>query len=108
MTVGDRIKEQRIAHGLSQTELAKHLNTTKQAIHKYENNIVTNIPMDKVEILANLFSVSPAYLMGWEKEKPTEDEDSRLVNEFVDLFQKLSDEQQELIIASIKGILSNQ
>ena len=34
-------------------------------------------------------------------------DDSRLL-EFVDLFQKLTNEQQSLIISQIKGILSNQ
>ena len=40
MTIGKRIRHERLKCGLSQEELAKALSTTKQAIYKYENNIV--------------------------------------------------------------------
>ena len=35
---------------------------------KYENNIVTNIPSIKLQSIAKVLEVSPAYLMGWENE----------------------------------------
>ncbi len=75
MTKGEKIRSLREQFKLTQTELAKRLNTTKQNIYKYENNIVTNIPSDKIEIMADIFSVSPAYIMGWESEN-----DSRPLN----------------------------
>lgn len=65
MSKGDIIKELRIKAGLTQTELADALNTTKQAIYKYETNVVTNIPSDKIETMSKIFNVSPAYIMGW-------------------------------------------
>ncbi|MCI8348704.1 MAG: helix-turn-helix transcriptional regulator [Firmicutes bacterium] len=68
MAVGDRIKELRRQHNLTQDELAMRMGTTKQTIHKYENNIVTNIPSDKIEQLAKIFDVTPSYIMGWEEE----------------------------------------
>jgi len=66
MTKGERIKELRLKHNMSQEELAKVLNTTKQAIWKYEHNTVTNIPTDKIEIMANLFHVTPEYICCWD------------------------------------------
>ena len=66
MTVGERIKEARIQLGLSQVEFADKINVSKQTLYKYENNIITNIPSDKIEAAATLSGVSPAYLMGWE------------------------------------------
>lgn len=33
--------------------------------YKYENNIISNIPSDKVEAIAEVLKISPAYLMGW-------------------------------------------
>ncbi len=68
MKIGDRIKELREQHGMTQAELAKIVNTTKQNIYKYENGIITNIPADKIQIMANYFNVSPAYIMGWNEE----------------------------------------
>ena len=70
MTIGSRIKELRESNHLTQTELAEKLGTTKQTIYKYENGIITNIPSDKIEIMAKLFDVSPMYIMCWE-DKPT-------------------------------------
>lgn len=65
MSIGSRIKEQREFMGISQTDLARMCNISKQTLYKYENNIVTNIPNDKVEIIAEKLNVSAAYLMGW-------------------------------------------
>lgn len=66
MTVGERIKEIRKRLGMSQVAFADKINVSKQTLYKYENNIITNIPSDKIEAAAELGNVSPAYLMGWE------------------------------------------
>ena len=66
MTVGERMKEIRKRLGMSQVAFADKINVSKQTLYKYENNIITNIPSDKIEAAAELGNVSPAYLMGWE------------------------------------------
>ncbi len=71
MDIGKLIKQFREQKGLTQDELAKHIKTTRQTIFKYENGIVTNIPMDKLVIIAKVLDVSPAFLMGWESSNPT-------------------------------------
>ena len=68
MTIGERIKATRKRQRVSQVELAEKTHTLKQTLYKYENNIITNIPSDKVESIARALGVSPAYLMGWEDE----------------------------------------
>lgn len=68
MTIGERIKSLRESKRITQTELAEKLGTTKQNIYKYENGIITNIPSDKIELMAKCFEVSPGYIMGWEDE----------------------------------------
>lgn len=70
VTVGDRIRQVRQEQDVTQQELADYIGVSKQAVYKYENNIVTNIPTDKVDAIAKRLKVSPAYLMGWE-EQPT-------------------------------------
>ena len=67
MTIGERIKEVRERLGLNQVEFADKINVSKQTLYKYENNLITNIPSDKIEATAKLGNVSPAYIMGWEK-----------------------------------------
>lgn len=68
MTVGDRIRKVRQEQDVTQQELADYIGVSKQAVYKYENNIVTNIPTDKVDAIAKRLKVSPAYLMGWEEQ----------------------------------------
>lgn len=65
VTVGDRIKQVRESKGMTQGELGKSCGVTKQTIFKYENNIITNIPLDRLEMIADALVVSSAYLMGW-------------------------------------------
>ena len=69
MTIGERIKRLRELKGISQIDLAKQINISKQNLYKYENNIITNIPSDKIERISQVLRVSPAYLMGWEVSK---------------------------------------
>lgn len=65
MNVGDRIKLRRKEIGMSQTDLANEVGSTKQNIYKYENGIITNIPSDKIEAISAALCTTPAYLMGW-------------------------------------------
>lgn len=67
MTIGERIKNMRLKLGMSQVEFADKINVSKQTLYKYENNVITNIPSDKIEAAARLGNVSPSYLMGWEE-----------------------------------------
>lgn len=69
MEIGKRIKTLREQKGISQTELAEKSKSSKQTIYKYENGIITNIPSDKIELIAKILDVTPSYLMGWEEEK---------------------------------------
>lgn len=73
MTKGERIKELREKTGMTQEELAQKLHTTKQTIHKYEKNIVTNIPSDRIEELAKVLDSTPEYILGWEKVQKNND-----------------------------------
>ena len=66
MTIGDRIRATRLAQGIAQIDLANSAHISKQTLYKYESNIITNIPSDKIERIANYLDVTPGYLMGWE------------------------------------------
>lgn len=100
MTIGDRIKELRETNKLTQTELAEKIGTTKQNIYKYENGIITNIPSDKIELIAKLFDVSPSYIMGW-TEKSTPENRSAVINRI----NSLTDENFEKFANKVEGYL---
>lgn len=69
MEMGELIKNLRIKKGLTQEELGNLLGLKKAAINKYENGTVENIKRSIIQKMAEIFGVSPAYLMGWEDEK---------------------------------------
>ena len=69
MTKGERIKMLRERDNISQVELAERIGETKQTIYKYENDIVKEIPSEKIESIAKIFDVSPAFIMGWEENR---------------------------------------
>lgn len=75
MTVGDRIKALRQSKNIPQIELAKKVGVTKQSLYKYEKNIITNIPSDKIQLLADELETTPAFLMGWTEEKKEEEDE---------------------------------
>lgn len=66
MSIGDRIKKRRELLNMPQVELAGKIQVSKQTLYKYENNIITNIPSDKLESIAKVLDISPSYLMGWD------------------------------------------
>ena len=62
---GDRIRELRLRNHLTLDDVARHLGVGKQAIYKYEQGTVTNIPLENLEKMAELFGTTPEYLAGW-------------------------------------------
>ena len=62
-------------NGMSYGQLAKMTGIPKSAVHRYANGETLKIPMDRIELMANAFGVSAAWLMGWsdeEENKPPE------------------------------------
>ena len=103
MTIGEKIRELRKQNGMTQTELATRLRTTKQTIGKYEQGIVTNLPLYRIQEIADVFGVPPETLVGWEeKEKPAEDggQVSEQDLKLLEWFRSLPPEKQRAILFS--------
>lgn len=62
---GTKIRELRLLAGMSQEELGKRVGVQRAAINKYEKGIVENIPLHTIEKMAEIFDVSPTYIVGW-------------------------------------------
>ena len=67
--LAENIKRLRKEKGLTLDAVAEALGTKRPTIYKYENGIITNIPGEKVEQLAQIFGVTPAQLMGWSEDE---------------------------------------
>lgn len=105
MTIGQRIKKVRMQIGLSQVDLADKINVTKQTLYKYENGIVTNIPSDKIEAVANLCHVSPGYLMGWEGSSAEEPQHQDPDQAVLDLYHRLDSTDQAKVVERMEVLL---
>ena len=70
MSVAENLKAARIAKNLTQEEVGNLLGVAKQTIQKYEKGVVTNIPVERIQALADIYDVSPIDLMDWQEEEP--------------------------------------
>lgn len=65
----ENIKKRRLELGLTLEQVAKKISISKPTLQRYESGVISNIPFEKVELLANVLQTSPAYLMGWDNLK---------------------------------------
>lgn len=106
-SIGERIKKLRTYRKLTQEEVGKIIGASKQTLHKYENGIITNIPLDKIESLANLFDVSPSYIMGWDNEEPKIYKYQEYEQKVLYPYNKLSDEGKEKVITYTQDLVDS-
>lgn len=67
--MGKRIKECRERLGLTQEELGEKLGLQRAAINKYEKGHVENMKRATIKKMADIFGVSPNWLMGFDQEE---------------------------------------
>lgn len=77
MTIGERIREYRTEKGITLEELADSVGVCKQTVWKYENDVIPNIPFDRIERIASFLGVEPSDIVGW-KTIPTVDVGHRI------------------------------
>lgn len=111
-TCAKRIREALKLRDMTQADLCRVTGIPKSAMSQYCNGGL--VPrQDRTYLIANALRVAVPWLMGFNVSMESEitpasmEEDGR-IGEFVGLFSQLTAEQQALIIAQIKGILSAQ
>lgn len=110
MSVGQRIAAARERRNLTLEEVAKRCETTKQTIFKYENEIVTNIPYDKIVLLSKALDVTPSYLFGWDEKESSPSELQLTEGEklMLDLFRKIPEDRQPEALELLRVALKMQ
>lgn len=63
MSIGERLREQRIDHDMSQAEIAKILKTTQTYYAEYELN-KRKFPIKHLITICQLYHVSADYILG--------------------------------------------
>lgn len=69
MDLKKNIKKYRLAKKMTLDELAEKIGIKKSTLQRYESGVITNIPSDKIEKMAEVFGIKPSILMGWELEE---------------------------------------
>ncbi len=70
--LNERLKKSRLNANLTLLNVANNLNLSEATIQRYESGNIKNIKYQTLIDLAELYNVSPAYLLGWEEyEKKT-------------------------------------
>lgn len=107
MSIGNNIRAKRLEKRYTLEELAKKVGTSKQTIQRYESGIISNIPSDKIELLAKALDTTPAYLMGWEDNEQKNSDNSELNSAFFRLKKglepyELDEEDAEFLLTVFK------
>lgn len=109
MSIGKKIRELRESKNMSLEDVAKMCGTTRQAIYKYENEIVTNIPYDKIILLAKALNTTPSQLFDWEENKKSSPHEDGSLTEgekvMLELFRQIPVDQQPVVLAMIRAAL---
>jgi transcriptional regulator with XRE-family HTH domain len=88
-----RIKERRESLEMSFQNLADLTGMSKSTLQRYETGAIRNLPLSKVKTLASALKTTPAYLMGWEENKPAENDELDIEND--KLFKNLPQEKKQ-------------
>lgn len=102
MDIGARIKEARIAKGMTQEELGKIVGVQKSAIAKYESGRVVNIKRSTLQKIVSALNINPSSLIFEESPKEAASlhvkiiKDFELMNALKDYYS-LSEENQKMV-----------
>jgi transcriptional regulator with XRE-family HTH domain len=96
----------------TQEDLAKRMGyKSKSTINKIELGI-NDIPQSKIVQFAEVLGTTPAYLMGWDEEEQNNSSDKVELTEgeemLLDLFRRVPEDKQELVLQMIRVALGNQ
>ena len=106
----ERIKALVEESSLSYQELEKLTGIKKSSLQRYASGATTKIPLDVIEKLSIAFNVSQEYLMGWDEKEISPSEPSLTEGEKVllDLFNRVPEDKQKLVLQMIRAALGSQ
>lgn len=106
----ERIKALVEGSDLSYVELEKLTGIKKSSLQRYASGTTTKIPLDVIEKLSAAFNVSQEYLMGWDENNDSPNEPQLTEGEeiLLDLFRKVPESDQQMVLNMIRAALGNQ
>lgn len=80
LAIAKRIRERRESLNYSYQDLANLTGMSKSTLQRYESGGIKNIPLSRLDALAEALNTTPSYLMGWEDD-PLNYDDGLLLSE---------------------------
>ena len=113
MDMWQKIKSLREEKGMTLEELGNIVGVGKSTVRKWETGMIANMKRDKIAALAKALRTTPEYLMGWEEEKQKNLPQEKLKltegeKMLLDLFNKVPEDQQKLVLEMIRAALKTQ
>ena len=105
MTTGDRIRQLRIEHQMTQEELGAKVGVQKAAIYKYENGLVVNLKRSVLEKLALVLDTTPTYLMGMEESEHNPSTLTPRQSALLSSFDQLNEEGQTKAVEYVEDLV---
>ena len=109
-TRSERIKALVEESNMSYQDLEKLTGIKKSSLQRYASGVTTKIPLDVIEKLSAAFNVSQEYLMGWDEKKdsPSDPELTEGEKILLDLFRRVPEDKQQMVLQMIRAALGNQ
>ena len=109
MEIGEKIRDARLAKGLTQEELGKLVGLQKSAIAKYENGRVVNIKRSTLQKLANALDLRGSDLIIESNPKEAAELSAKVLLDMelmdtLELYYTLSTEKQKMIRDLIRSM----
>lgn len=113
-TCAERIKKALYIKGMKQSDLCRLTNIPKSALSQYISGAFEP-KQDRIYLMAQALNVSEAWLMGLDvpmerqvkKDSPTEAELTEGEKLLLDLFRRIPEDKQELVLGMIRAALGS-
>lgn len=109
-TRSERIKALVEESNMYYQDLEKLTGIKKSSLQRYASGVTTKIPLDVIEKLSAAFNVSQEYLMGWDEKKdsPSDPELTEGEKILLDLFRRVPEDKQQMVLQMIRAALGSQ
>ena len=110
MNIGEKIKQRRLEIGMSQRELARKMGySDNSTLNRIEKGTV-DVSQAKVVQFAKALNVSIAYLMDWEEDEKSTDEQmlTDAEKKLLSLFRQVPEEMQDVVLEMVQVFLKNR
>ena len=109
-SMAQRIRNLRKEKGLTLEQVANIVGVGKSTVRKWETGMIANMKRDKIASLAKALGTTPEYLMGWDENNnsPSELQLTEGEKALLDLFKKVPEDQQALVLKMIQAALKSQ